>query len=727
MAKPSNKQAGAAASKTAEKLSLAKFPPEAARKNFKALLLANPNYFGNLKESTFKPVLSIQGDTAYENIGCVGFNPQLNRLEAEVNINQESGYNGDVCSNGSQEFVRFYLSYDGGATWQDQGLTSFTVYDVPGPKPLEYDATLQISPSEKFCFFQNLPKARAILSWATPPPAGSPDWTPIWGNVVDAQIQIAGFHLILLDEFLTEAKLKVAPEYKNAIDLAQPIKAAEPKALSAEELHELYKGTNVPPHRFLFSKLQEATGSLGVALTASQAPSPALLGFKEISPAALAALIEALLNTGGDTTYEELDCVGLNPNTSQLVGTINVKLSGGYSGGPCTAGSQEYVAFWVDWGSGWTYAGTSSVTVHDFSSIPAGGLEYGVFLPVDVASHRQPCDLGPKTAKVRAVLSWNVPPSTTDPYAPVTWGNSDETLVLLDPGTPFVGGTPNISIIGGIGVDQIDTTGITASPGTTFPGAVFALTGTEADPWLGTRQCPFGGRIVIQGLPTVGDKYRVLVQKVGSPLPVVLTDPIVTTNWMGTPATQFPDGSGFFFYLDALHNVDSILAYWDSSGDDQWHVWLEVADATDTVLGSTAHYLIQLDNTPPLPPPNIPVTMDIHITSGTGDCTDAATGDTVSGYFIADDLHFGAWSLSTEPNTISTPSNQPTVTGLASADPAPAPSGHNWSLDTGSPVAMKPCGYVVRLDVSDRSIVNSSPGNHNTNNIEAGFCLRAAD
>ena len=40
---------------------------------------------------------------------------------------------------------------------------------------------------------------------------------------------------------------------------------------------------------------------------------------------------------------------------------------------------------------------------------------------------------------------------------------------------------------------------------------------------------------------------------------------------------------------------------------------------------------------------------------------------------------------------------------------------------------MRPCGYVVRLDASDRSIVNSSPGNHNINNIEAGFCLRAAD
>src|SRR5579859_364854 len=146
MEKKSNKKSAASVNKATNKISLAKLAPEIARKNMKALQLANPNYFGNFKESGFKSVLAIEGDTTYEEIGCVGFNPQLNRLESVVFINQASGYNGDVCSRGSQEFVRFYLSYDNGATWQDQGVTNFTVYDVPGAKPLEYDASLQISP-----------------------------------------------------------------------------------------------------------------------------------------------------------------------------------------------------------------------------------------------------------------------------------------------------------------------------------------------------------------------------------------------------------------------------------------------------------------------------------------------------------------------------------------------------------------------------------------------------
>jgi hypothetical protein len=58
--------------------------------------------------------------------------------------------------------------------------------------------------------------------------------------------------------------------------------------------------------------------------------------------------------------------------------------------------------------------------------------------------------------------------------------------------------------------------------------------------------------------------------------------------------------------------------------------------------------------------------------------------------------------------------------GLANTDPAPGPGGHDLSLDTVSPIKMKPCGYVVRLDVWDRSIVNSLPNEHNWNHMELG-------
>jgi hypothetical protein len=99
-----------------------------------------------------------------------------------------------------------------------------------------------------------------------------------------------------------------------------------------------------------------------------------------------------------------------------------------------TAGSREFVVFWADWGSGFQYEGTTSVAVHDFSNLPAAGLEYKVFLPVDVLAHARPGSKGAKTVKVRAVLSWNTPPSTSDPCAPVVWGNSLDGVILIPPG-----------------------------------------------------------------------------------------------------------------------------------------------------------------------------------------------------------------------------------------------------------------------------------------------------
>ncbi len=78
----------------------------------------------------------IAANSSYEELKCVGFNPQLNRLEGVVWVKQNTGYNGGICTNGSVEYVSFYLSYDNGATWLSEGTTSFPVYDVPGPHPL---------------------------------------------------------------------------------------------------------------------------------------------------------------------------------------------------------------------------------------------------------------------------------------------------------------------------------------------------------------------------------------------------------------------------------------------------------------------------------------------------------------------------------------------------------------------------------------------------------------
>ena len=56
--------------KASEKSAVPRYEKE--RQQFRALILGNPNYFGNIKASKLKPVLKIQGDTTYEEIGCVG-------------------------------------------------------------------------------------------------------------------------------------------------------------------------------------------------------------------------------------------------------------------------------------------------------------------------------------------------------------------------------------------------------------------------------------------------------------------------------------------------------------------------------------------------------------------------------------------------------------------------------------------------------------------------------
>lgn len=681
--------------------SLALLKPEQARENLHLLLLANPNYFGNLKDSKLKPILKIVGDTAYERLGCVGYSAALKRLEAVVSIGQVSGYGGGLCTNGSQEYVRFYLSFDNGTTWQDQGVSSFTVHDLPGAKPLEYSVALPVTIPEYLCFFENLPKVRAILSWNYDPPANTPGFVPVWGNVVEATIQIPGTHFIIFKDLLAEAKLKLPETLSAMVDVGQAIATNPPKTPTLRELAAAYRGKPVMPHRLVYPEIAKL-GALSAELVVKHPI--AELGFD------LASIIGDILATSGDTTFEQLGCVGLDPNRSALAGVVKVKAPYGFGGGPCTTGSTEYVAFWVDWGAGFDYVGTATINAHDIAGIPADGLEYAVALPVNLATHAQPCQKGPKTAVVRAILSWGSPPPPANPnYVPV-WGNRVDALVQVPPGEIFVPGTPDIAIIGGIGVASIDTTGVSAKPGCTLPNALFALTGSYADPWVHSRQCPFGGQIVIQGAPSVGSKYRAWVQKGGTPGQTLLSDPILTTDWLGNATWRSPDANGFFTYLDSSQNIDDVLAYWYSSGDDQWHVWLEIADTSDNVFGSTPPYLIQLDNSAPA--------AEIHIDSG-GDCKQFGLGTTIGGHFLARDLHFGAFSLTTTPASLTPPPNEPATATPSTVQTATAP-GDAWSLST---AGMVPCGYVVALWVYDNTIVGSSPGSHNAAYADVGFCL----
>jgi len=700
-------------------------PPE--RGKFRALILANPNYFGNVKESPFEPVLNIQLNRSYEEIGCVGFQPQFNRLDAVVYINQPGGYGGGVCTRGTPEYVRFYTSADNGATWQDVGLTSFTAWDIPsgtlGARRLEYAVALQISPRKRFCFINNQYLVRAILSWNVPPPPNEPGFVPVWGDIHDTHIQIDPLRLILIDELLEQAQIKLPPQLAQVLDPAQPLAAAEPKPVSALELRRLYEG-KVEPHRFALAELQQLVAEPALVDGLMAAGFGGILGELGIK---LEDIIDQLFPVDGNTSYEELECIGLNPNQDALVGVLRIKRPQGYSGGPCTAGSREYVSFWADInnnGSFETFLGTTSVNVHDIQPFPRGGLEYSVFLPVNLERYRRPCQRGPVVVPIRAILSWQVAPPGANPNFIPVWGNREHTLIHIKPGVRQTGHAPLIETVGSMAVTSINGAG--------YANGAAVLAGFTA------KQSPFGGEVIVTGhLANPADisagapplKYRVIVndgsgdQAVTNPFSLGRSQ-LLDGVWSFLPnVTQAPDALNFYTYREDLSGapgnpqifvLGNVLARWQTAGKTgTWTIRIDAKDAADVIYpGNTV--TVRIDNQAPVFPPGT-----FKITSGGGSCADFVIGDIIEGTYQVSDEHFGSLGFSVQPPLggvftapVPLPRTYPTVptTGEAGI----------WRLDTSG---MPKCGYVVRLGASDRTIVNSGFVGFGSE-IFVGLCLK---
>ncbi|HTQ28403.1 MAG TPA: hypothetical protein VMI35_09755, partial [Puia sp.] len=580
------------------------------RTQFHELLLANPNYFGNLKKSDFKPVLNIAANVFYEQLANVSYNPATQSLEADVLIKQASGYSGTLCSDGSLEYVRFYLDY--GAGWVDQGYTGINVHDIPtgkdcineGEKPLSYVATLHIDPKKAFCKTHVLPKARAVLSWNIIPTANDPAYAPIWGNTLDAHIQISPLLLLLsetVDETLLNKILSIAainpqlslsqiaglvPQGNQAIaGLASKLNT---QPLDIASLSKLYAGQSaeVSPARFGTSFIQETLGADPLAISQNINVWKGL----GLNWADIIGIIE---KTNADTSYEILESAGLDYNQENLVASFRVKRKQGYSGDLCTAGSYEYIAFWADWNNDckWQYLGTSSVNVHDFNDLPTDGLCYAALLPYDFTYHRKQC-VSPYVVKIRAVLSWSTPPSTTDPDLLETWGNRLDTYIQIRPGDVIQPGQvePIFNILGGIPVDHIDN-----STGLTTAGAKFALNQVAVE-----TGSPFGGIVVIQGPSFPGYKYRIRVTDLADGSFYYISNDLVLVGFLpGPPFVQYttvvPDPINHYYdYQTFDKNTDNVLARWSPGTDDLLELSLEIFSVSGSFVKR-----IQMDNTWP--------------------------------------------------------------------------------------------------------------------------------
>jgi hypothetical protein len=702
-------------------------PIPSERLQFKMLMLSNPNHFGTFPNLGGPVVIKKAYDTAYEQLTCLGLQPPRLRLEAVVSIKQNTGYDTDPCGDGSLEYVRFFVQQ--GGSWVDLGVTSFSVYNIATtPLPLSYTASVDFSAAREFCFVENIASVRAILSWGIMPPAGDPNFTPPWGNVLDARVQVAPelFYEVPIANLVADGLLTLTPEVQAAIDVTKSLPPAMAAPLSYPQLKALYTSTPVPGHRFGFADalkllnkpvldaLPHTATAVRRAPAAAAVPS---VTFNQLTAGAeLAAILAVLEGQSGDTTFEQLTCAGYNPETRELAAVVQIKLNAGYSGGLCTAGSTEYVSFFAMIGGAWQSLGTTTVNVHDLAAVsPGNPLMYAVFRVSNLTE--MPCETL-TGVPLRAILSWQVEPTGPD-FVP-TWGNVVDTHVQPQIGVAAEGEQIRLMRLGGVTVNGISNT----APYLANP------TGVAGD-CVGCDS-PLAGEIIVEGdfQPRIdvfdhvtgsvllGAKpiiYQVWVERTDvASAPFQLTNPFGIALW--PPSAPFPPviftqsvqpapgpvtggvpGAAYYQYMESdLQAVSPrTLAAFEAGG-------LTEGDYRVQVMGwiwdiPSSSYV------PILPSQN----KTIHVYNGyphtelfaTGsgvvavteyrpqvamsltsivDCGNASVGDVIEGTYSVNDNFFGSLTVALVPITVGgivQPENVPVLlnwTGASSCGPGAA-------------------------------------------------------
>ena len=136
----------------------------------------------------------------------------------------------------------------------------------------------------------------------------------------------------------------------------------------------------------------------------------------------------AQFESKGNLSWEELVAISFDSQTRSLVGTIAIKLSGGYNG-------NHVVACWIDWDKNGTYGGNYPSFSNEFVGAatrytPNPGavppyVYYGLHIPI-----APPPGTLNGLYNVRCIMSWmqEITSSTMDPY----YGNSLTGKIHID-------------------------------------------------------------------------------------------------------------------------------------------------------------------------------------------------------------------------------------------------------------------------------------------------------
>lgn len=745
---------------------------ESDRLQFKHLTAVNPNYFGNIVDEAiaaeYPAVYLMSKKTEYEELACVGLYPEDNLLEAVVEVKLPYGYNGTLCSEGSKEYVAFYIDYNDGAGFVSAGAAAevnvHDLYSAHGGYRY-YAVRKAFIPKEYLeCDNPQIVKVRAILSWEKLPTGSG--YVPVWGNVVDIWVQIKKKETGPVILPMTAYELEPVEKYEMIKPLPEeavipPIGPVPPfgqfmisgdkaeikllidKTIEAE--NKIKEEGKVEEERFEFnnlilrnpnyfgsiSKSQEESEILNAVYSLPPKTVEALLPKLAIDPAWLVPVNPMLYNT----TYEELKCVGLHPEDDLLEAVIEIKLPYGFNGDLCTLGSTQYVAFYIDYldGGGYKHVATSTVASHDIPDINGKHLFYAVKANIpNIASKLKACEID-NIVKVKAILSWNKDPTPFGDMYPPAYGNVLERNIQLRPKTG-ASVKCDIEIVNEVHTDDISQSGANSGLAIKIDAA------NNAVPGVFDR--PFGGKIGCWGNVNIPDAayYRFRYSNDNGTSWKDITDKRIARHplpWIPT-IIRTPDIDGWFsvsnYKTDVTNYSLTALVHWISNGKEgDYLLRLEVAKADKTLLCKD-EISIKLDNkgielfefggTPaPLPAEGVVV----KDSSGKyKKCETFMKDDEIQIWGNFRDDYFRSFSLQVFGGNIA-------VSGVGIPPPPPPPppirydSGITGIVNTGisgahdggpglkigtlnlcninqSPGKVK-CAYGIRLRVSDRAIV----------------------
>jgi hypothetical protein len=575
-----------------------------AREEFASHILFDKMDFSKAPLKTSLAFYKQKFNSSYEELGCIGYNATFKELTAVVKIKKSSGYLGNMSTEGSYEYVRFYIDYEDGEGWEDVGVVNVNVHDIlrakdcdhKEKKEIHYVVRLPITPKKKKCNIKNTPKVKAVLLWNVVPKENDPNCVSgsyVWGDKKEAYIQIepyflpfyefelpainAFFESVILNPSIPLNQL-IAQDVEKEKTFKKIQAVTAQKNLGFGELVNMYKSEEVASHRFGQNLLQKikAPTVFGIDEKISKL-------FKN-NNILLEEALEKFDLLACDTSYEELVCVGADYHKEALVATVKIKKQYGFNGDACSNGSKEYVSFWIqnEPDCEWKHAGTASVNVYDVDELPEDGLYHSIVLPYNFEAFK---NNNPNTVlKVRAVLSWNTEPSGMDCSK---WGNTLESYIQLQTVGDWDGVRPKLFSIGGIPTTKITNSGLTSEN--------VKIGGNNSQ--VAPEGAAFAGWIIAQGISNtfIGQKYRVKIKNLdqgGHSYYLMNEFNVLTQN--GTYESQSPDTEGWYTYLSYQKNATGVLANFRPGTNERLEIIIENSDGTH----SDAH-IIQMHSTPP--------------------------------------------------------------------------------------------------------------------------------